>query len=650
MYYLGYIYAGMKNKLLIICSCFIWALSAAQTGTNLQWTWMKGNNTIAGTGIYGAKGISSAANTPGARQSSVSWTDLSGNLWLFGGQGYAAGTYGSLNDLWKYNSSTNEWTWMKGENTIQQYGIYGTRGISSTSNKPGARVNSASWSDASGNLWLFGGYGRASGDEGRLNDLWKYNTNTNEWIWINGDNAPNEEGVYGTKGTSSAFNKPGAREYCIAWTDASGNIWLFGGYGQANNQQGLLNDLWKYNSSNNEWTWISGDNSPGIIGMYGTQGVSSASNNPGARVSGVSWMGESGILWLFGGYRDTASLNDLWKYNTNNNEWTWVKGGNTLFSPGIYGTQGTVSDANTPGGRGFSTGWKDPAGDLWLFGGERLYNIDFVIFNDLWKYNTLLNAWTWVKGDNLLNVTGIYGTKGITSPVNKPGGKRTGNSWIDAVGNPWLFGGFGFDTNGSAGNLNDLWKISGIAVVPLILQNVSATIVDQKQVLISWQTAQEINTDRFIIERSADSRNFTSLGSVRAAGNSSLNRSYSFTDQQPLPGITYYRLKMMDVDGKFNYSLIRLVNFNSFSSLSITPNPVKNVLQVTYPSDEASTARPYKATVNIYSSTMQLVQTIKVLQAGRNMINIPVERLAPGIYFLQFVNDGGVRTAKFLKE
>ena len=204
---------------------------------------MKGDNTINQMGIYGTQGTAAAGNKPGARYGSVSWKDASGNLWLFGGDGYSANGRGSLNDLWKYNPATNEWKWVKGDNTINQKGIYGTQGTAAAANKPGARQNSVSWSDASGNLWLFGGDGFTASSSGSLNDLWKYNPATNEWTWVKGDSTANQFGVYGTQGTAAAGNKPGGRNGSVNWSDASGNLWLFGGYGYTASGSGRLNDL-----------------------------------------------------------------------------------------------------------------------------------------------------------------------------------------------------------------------------------------------------------------------------------------------------------------------------------------------------------------------------------------------------------------------
>ena len=64
-------------------------------------------------------------------------------------------------------------------------------------------------------------------------------------------------------------------------------------------QTGYLNDLWRYSS--NEWTWMGGNSTSNVIGVYGTKGTSSPSNYPGGRYNSVSWIDSSGALWLFGG-------------------------------------------------------------------------------------------------------------------------------------------------------------------------------------------------------------------------------------------------------------------------------------------------------------------------------------------------------------
>src|SRR4029078_700732 len=92
---------------------------------------------------------------PGARcETNASWLDSANNLWLFGGYNLI----GSLNDLWRFDLSTLEWTWMKGSTGLGQPGVYGTLGVSNVHNTPGARCSYAKWKDGAGNFWLFGGF------------------------------------------------------------------------------------------------------------------------------------------------------------------------------------------------------------------------------------------------------------------------------------------------------------------------------------------------------------------------------------------------------------------------------------------------------------------------------------------------------------
>ena len=142
-----------------------------------------------------------------------------GQFWIFGGQGYDAfHSANRLNDLWRYNRATREWTWMSGSDTINAIGLYGTKGVPAAANVPGAREFMATWTDDNGDLWLFGGYGRDGyGNLGRLNDLWRYQPASNLWTWMGGSNLIDAAGVYGTLGVESATNQPGARWGAVAF-------------------------------------------------------------------------------------------------------------------------------------------------------------------------------------------------------------------------------------------------------------------------------------------------------------------------------------------------------------------------------------------------------------------------------------------------
>jgi len=422
-------------------------------GANVStlWTWVSGSDTVNQSGTYGNKGVPDAANVPGARLESVSWIDSSGNLWLFGGDASLTAIppgFLLLNDLWKFDGTN--WTWISGRNTGNQYGTYGTKGVPGVFNMPGARGWSVSWIDRSGNLWLFGGQGYGIATLGGLNDLWKFDGNN--WTWVSGSNSTNQISTYGTKGLPDAANVPGARRDAVSWIDSSGSLWLFGGAGYGPTVDDDRNDLWKFDGAN--WTWISGSNLANQSGTYGTKGIADATNIPGGRSQSVSWIDGSGNFWLFGGFGFDSvgargDLNDLWKFDGAN--WTWVSGSNLANQSGNYGTKGGTDPANVPSARCCSVGWIDTNGNMWLFGG-----FGAGLFNDLWKFDGA--NWTWISGSNLTNQSGTYGTKGIADATNIPGGRTDSIGWIDQRGDLWLFGGSGYDSAGSPGDLNDLWR------------------------------------------------------------------------------------------------------------------------------------------------------------------------------------------------
>ena len=354
-----------------------------------------------------------------------------------------------------------EWAWMAGSQSYNVISTYGTLGVAAAANTPGGRQSPATWTDSSGDFWLFGGYGKDSnGNLLPMNDLWKFSGG--EWTWEGGSNVGGQKGNYGTLGVSSTNTVPGARSEAAAWTDSSGDLWLFGGNGfDSGGTEADLNDLWKY--SNGEWTWMGGSDLVNSKGQYGTLGVAGAANAPGARDWAATWTDASGNFWLFGGtgYDSSSAivgqLSDLWKYS--NGEWTWMSGPKVINQKGIYGTKGVANAANIPGGRFAAFSWTDSTGNLWLFGGNADdSNGTPGYMNDLWEYSA--GEWTWVGGSNVVYQQGVYGTQGTAATSNVPGSRLAGTVWTDAQGNAWIFGGGGRDSVGSYGALNDLWKYS----------------------------------------------------------------------------------------------------------------------------------------------------------------------------------------------
>ncbi len=450
-----------KNIYTALCVFLIFVTTgyAQVTGVGDMWTWMHGESTTTTPAVYGTQGVADPNTTPYGVYTPCTWRDPSGNFWMFGGLSTGSGF---MNDLWKYDPVSNQWTWMHGSQTPNHAGSYGTQGVAAPTNMPPARYSPSSWTDAAGNLWMFGGLGPA----GFFNDLWKYNTTTNQWTWVHGANAINAAGSYGTQGVAAATNAPCARQSGGFWTDNAGNLWLFGGYNNGVvGGQVAFSDLWKYDPTNNMWTWVHGPNVHGQAAVFGTRGVAAPGNRPGARSTARSWTDATGNLWLMGGQLWTSGyqgpLNDLWKYDPVTNQWAWMHGSQSARQNGTYGTQGVAAASNTPGGRFNIAGWTDIAGNLWLFGGtgQAVTGTAEVNLQDLWKYDIATNEWTWISGSNLGNQPGVYGTKGQPDPANYPGGRGSVISWSDLSGNFWLFGGSGQAASGS-GYLNDLWRLA----------------------------------------------------------------------------------------------------------------------------------------------------------------------------------------------
>lgn len=342
----------------------------------------------------------------------------------------------------------SEWTWISGANTVAQVGTYpATRGNAGT---PGAREGAGAWIDASGNKWIFGGFGydnQVNGTKSVLNDLWKFTGS--QWIWAAGSNQNGQAGVYPT--TIGQPGTPGARAYPITWKDSAGNFWMFGGYGVDVNglQAGPMNDLWEYNG---QWLWQGGSTTQGASGVY------TGTPFPGARFWSSQYQDASGNLWMFGGNGvdsngTTDFLNDLWEFN--GTQWTFLSGSTTVDQTASYGTLGTGAPGNHPGARNGSSSWVDSAGTFWLFGGDGFVATGFPgELNDLWTFTG--GQWTWVGGSNAISTPGTYGTQGIPDPANVPGGRLWATTWLTPNGDVWLLGG---QRLGGA-QYSDFWKYS----------------------------------------------------------------------------------------------------------------------------------------------------------------------------------------------
>jgi hypothetical protein len=186
---------------------------------------------------------------------------------------------------------------------------------------------------------------------------------------------------------------------------------------------------------------------------------------------------------------------------------------------------------------------------------------------------------------------------------------------------------------------------------PLPVQLISFTAKRLNYVVeTAWITASEKNNSHFLVERSADGKKFQSIGRVEGAGNSTVMKQYRFTDENPLPGTAYYRLKQVDFDGKFSYSGIEMVTFegttgaNEIEVTGLEPNPFSESFTAFFnlPADGETLLRVMDAKGKAVFSENQF------RNQGANQFTFDKgSNLKSGIYFL-LINQGNYRVSKRL--
>jgi Secretion system C-terminal sorting domain len=175
---------------------------------------------------------------------------------------------------------------------------------------------------------------------------------------------------------------------------------------------------------------------------------------------------------------------------------------------------------------------------------------------------------------------------------------------------------------------------TGCATLPLSLLSFAGSKQTNYNQL-QWKTANEINTKEFILERSADGRIFNRIAKVAAKGNG----SYSYDDNTQLSGRIYYRLKMLDNDGRFTYSNIIVLTNQSNTTVTVYPNPVTDKTTLQF-----SDNKLLNSSAKLTDMSGRLVSTILI---KNNFEIIEMGRLPSGIYMLQLA-DGTVQ--KIVKE
>lgn len=177
--------------------------------------------------------------------------------------------------------------------------------------------------------------------------------------------------------------------------------------------------------------------------------------------------------------------------------------------------------------------------------------------------------------------------------------------------------------------------------LPLQMKSLSVTY-NNNYAGLSWQTCNEINVQKFEIQKSMDARNFTTIADV-AAKNANCATTYTYTDAKALAGIAYYRIRMVDKDGGSSYSSIVSVNGKIPLSINVFPNPVVNNLVLMHPK-----AAP-NASLQVFSLNGKQV-ALRNIPQDAIQTGIDVSKLVNGNYIVVFTNGNEKQTLKFVKQ
>ncbi len=262
-----------------------------------------------------------------------------------------------------------------------------------------------------------------------------------------------------------------------------------------------------------------------------------------------------------------------------------------------------------------------------------------------------------LKGTNAANVTSVLTTVPVTmtTTAGQPG--NVAGDWVQYTLSFFVPGGQYKALEASVrGNcvvpsnyaLDDICLVApASSILPLKLKGFAGTYADGVSKL-NWTTEQESNTNYFEIEHSTDGINFTALGKVTAAGNSSRLTAYKFDDVKANAGANYYRLKMTDKDGRFEYSNIVLINVN-IKGLIVTgvyPSPFTDRVNISIASESKA-----QANIRIFDNTGKMVvKQTAVINKGVTIINVNnLAKLAKGFYIAEVQAGGTVYTQKIIK-
>lgn len=189
--------------------------------------------------------------------------------------------------------------------------------------------------------------------------------------------------------------------------------------------------------------------------------------------------------------------------------------------------------------------------------------------------------------------------------------------------------------------------------LPIKLSAFDAFRYGQRSARLVWTSETEVNSSHFEIERSTDGINWDYVGRVDAAGNSSEAIDYAYIDDnlpisRNVQNIFYYRLRMVDIDGQFEYSQVRSVNFELNDDIGVVmyPNPTRDRLFISI-SAGSEVSADEEPVIMILDDSGRLVRQQK---SGLNILErMDIGELSPGLYIVKVIAGSEVFNNKLIK-
>lgn len=251
-------------------------------------------------------------------------------------------------------------------------------------------------------------------------------------------------------------------------------------------------------------------------------------------------------------------------------------------------------------------------------------------------FNNIIQDWTGGSNGNL-NASGVSANDLFVNYAANDFHLNVGSIVADMGNNSYISGystdlGANFRVQNSIVDLG-AFESAPVSPLPITLVDFDVYPLNNNQIQTEWVTASELNNDYFTVEKSTDGFNWTQVGTVKSKGNSNTLMHYGYVDEKPSFGISYYRLKQTDFDGKQEYFEIKSVNLQrDYAAVEVYPNPASEYIIV------AGLNTATSQNIDLLNSYGVVCETLRV-EAYSIILKLNIENLAEGVYFIRTTNE-----------